>query len=81
MKIGSLYETCIAPFIFEPHCQESIGREPMQDQTPRSRTVESFSTGREHRGFRGIIGAALVSLALWSFLMMAVLGLIFKILS
>lgn len=33
------------------------------------------------RGFRGIIGAVIVSLALWAFLLMAVLGLVLKILS
>jgi hypothetical protein len=53
----------------------------MTGQTPRSRTAESFPAAREHRGFRGIIGAALVSLALWVCLMMAALGLILKILS
>jgi hypothetical protein len=53
----------------------------MSAQLPRSRTAEGIPPAREHRGFRGILGAALVSLALWSFLMMAVLGLIFKILS
>jgi hypothetical protein len=31
------------------------------------------------RGFRGIIGAILVSLALWAFLVVAALGLILKI--
>jgi hypothetical protein len=53
----------------------------MSGQLPRSRAADSFPAAREHRGFRGIIGAVLVSLALWSFLMLAVLGLIFKILS
>jgi hypothetical protein len=52
----------------------------MSGQMPQSRIAEGAPPVREHRGFRGIIGAALVSLALWSFLMMAVLGLIFKIL-
>jgi hypothetical protein len=53
----------------------------MSGQLPRSRAADSFPAVRENRGFRGIIGAVLVSLALWSFLMLAVLGLIFKILS
>ena len=53
----------------------------MTGQLPRSRIADGIPPAREHRGFRGIIGAVLVSLALWSFLMMAVLGLIFKILS
>jgi hypothetical protein len=48
---------------------------------PRSRTANDLPAAREHRGFRGIIGAAIVSLGLWSCLMMGVLGLIFKILS
>jgi hypothetical protein len=53
----------------------------MSGQTPRSRTAEGFPAAREHRGFRGIIGAAIVSLALWACLMLAALGLILKILS
>ena len=53
----------------------------MSGQTPRSRTAEGLPVPREHRGFRGILGAALVSLMLWAFLMMGVLGLVLKILS
>jgi hypothetical protein len=66
---------------FDQSARIPLGGALMSGQLPRSRTAEGMPPAREHRGFRGIIGAVLVSLALWSFLMMAVLGLIFKILS